>query len=62
MGVELIMQVTRSEDDRLSGNVRDADSAGARDFSGTLELMRVLEDLVPADPGREAATGRRRDS
>ncbi len=49
MTVELIMQVSRSEDDRLTGTVRRDDDADAHRFSGTLELMRVFEDLVPAD-------------
>jgi hypothetical protein len=51
MMVQLIMQVSRGEDDRLTGTVRRGRDADARRFSGTLELMRVFEDLVPADPG-----------
>ena len=52
------MQISRAQDDRLSGTVRRTPSAEPWPFSGTLELMRVLEDLVPADgsgePGAEA--------
>ncbi len=48
MEVELVMRVSRGEDDRLSGNVRRGHGDG-RDFSGTLELMRVFEELVPVD-------------
>ncbi len=47
MVVELVMQVSRGGDDRLSGCVRLAQGAHARDFSGTLELLRVFEELVP---------------
>jgi hypothetical protein len=50
MTVELIMQVSRSEDNRLTGTVRRDKEAGGHGFSGTLELMRVFEELVPADP------------
>jgi hypothetical protein len=46
--IELLMQVTRSSDSRLSGTVRVADRAEPHPFSGTLELMRVFEELVPA--------------
>jgi hypothetical protein len=51
MTVELIMQVSRGEGDRLIGTVRRGNDADARGFSGTLELVRVFEELVPADPG-----------
>ncbi len=48
MAVDLHLQVTRSEDRRFSGTVHALDQSVVRTFSGTLELMRVLEDLVPA--------------
>ncbi len=44
--VDLRLQVTRDEDERLSGTVTAAGEV--RSFSGVLELMRVFEDLVPA--------------
>lgn len=47
MAVELVMQVSRGDGDRLIGTVRLAQETSARDFSGTLELMRVFEDLIP---------------
>jgi hypothetical protein len=49
---ELIMQVSRSAEDRLSGTVRLGAEQKVHHFSGTLELMRVFEELVPcaADP------------
>lgn len=49
MTVELIMEVSRSVDNRLSGTVRSRHAAKALGFSGTLELMRVFEELVPVD-------------
>lgn len=56
--VELVMQISRAQDDRLSGTVRRSPEADLRPFSGTLELMRVLEDLVPTT-GDERAAGAR---
>jgi hypothetical protein len=55
--VNLRLEVTRGEDDRLSGTVRTDTQAEARVFSGTLELMRVFEELVPAhDPAERRIT------
>jgi len=48
VNVDLRLQVTRDEDERLSGTVTGAGEV--RTFSGVLELMRVFEDLVPASP------------
>ena len=45
--IELILQVSRSVENRLSGTVRSCKDAEPHHFSGTLELMRVFEDLVP---------------
>ncbi len=56
--VNLRLEVTRGEDDRLTGIVRTDTPAEVRAFSGTLELMRVFEELVPA---HEAAAPRIRD-
>ena len=47
MAVTLVLDVSRAEGSRLSGTVRLADDANRRRFSGTLELMRVFEELVP---------------
>jgi hypothetical protein len=58
VAVELVMQVRRGEGDRLIGNVRLAQGADAREFSGTLELMRVFEELVPADASSDESSGR----
>lgn len=48
MAVDLLLQVTRGADERLSGTVRAIGGSEAHDFSGTLELMKVFEELVPA--------------
>ena len=48
MTVELAMEVARARNGRLSGTLRVEHEAAPHRFSGTLELMRVLEDLVPA--------------
>jgi hypothetical protein len=53
MAVQLVMVVTRGEGKRLSGTVRLAGGGDARAFSGTLELMRVFEDLVPEGRGAD---------
>jgi hypothetical protein len=58
--VQLIMQISRGEDDRLTGTVRRGSDADGLRFSGTLELMRVFEELVPADQeGTEASSASR---
>jgi hypothetical protein len=48
--IELILQVSRSAENRLSGTVRSGRDSTLHHFSGTLELMRVFEDLVPVVP------------
>lgn len=55
MAVQLEMLVARGLDNRLSGTVRVSDGGEAREFSGTLELMRVFEDLVPVTGGAVAS-------
>jgi hypothetical protein len=57
--LELVLQVSRSAEDRLSGTVRLRDGSELHRFSGTLELMRVFEDLVPLipEPASHAPTG-----
>jgi hypothetical protein len=47
---ELIMRVSRYSDNRLCGTVRVGQGSEIHSFSGTLELMRVFEDLVPLVP------------
>ncbi len=45
MTVKLEMEVTRGADERLIGTVSAEERRVA--FDGTLELMRVFEELVP---------------
>jgi hypothetical protein len=52
------MQVSRGDDDRLTGTVRAARNPSVREFSGTLELMRVFEELVPVDVATDSADTR----
>ena len=49
------MQVSRDGDNRLSGTARLRDGSKLHRFSGTLELMRAFEELVPLVDGAEAA-------
>jgi hypothetical protein len=51
--VELVLQVRRDEHNRLNGSVRVGGESGVHAFSGTLELMHVFEELVPADRPRD---------
>lgn len=50
MAIDLHIHVARGADSRLNGTVRAADADEVRTFSGTLELLRVFEDLLAADP------------
>ncbi len=49
MAVELFLHIARDTDNRLTGTVRARGASEALSFSGTLELMRVFEELVPAE-------------
>jgi hypothetical protein len=49
VAIEILLRVTRSAGDRLNGSAKLATGSEVREFSGMLELMRVFEDLIPAD-------------
>ena len=49
MTIRLLMQVKRDTDGRLGGQVTPAGSDTMHGFSGTLELLKVLEELVLPD-------------
>lgn len=49
MAIDLHINIARGDDDRLSGTVRAAGADEVRPFSGTLELLRVFEDLLAQD-------------
>lgn len=48
MAVDLLLQVTGDQDNRVSGSVCARDGAEAHTISGTLALTRACEELVPA--------------
>ena len=56
--VDLHLQVSRSADNRLSGTIRLPDGRDAHAFSGTLELMRVFEELAPSGLDETVADSR----
>jgi hypothetical protein len=47
--MRVMLDLVRSGDGRLEGTAA-TDAGPAHPFSGTLELLRVLEDLQPALP------------
>ena len=53
IGLIYTLPVSRSLDNQLSGTVRLPDGGNAHSSSGTLELMRVFEEMVP--PGFDEA-------
>jgi hypothetical protein len=56
VSVSLLLHVSRGADNRLSGTVRGRSGSDVRAFSGTLALMRVIEELVPPQP-RDTESG-----
>jgi hypothetical protein len=57
--VDLFVQVSRDHNGRLNGNVVVPAGLGvARSFSGTLELLRVLEDLLVSVTGSDETNQR----
>jgi hypothetical protein len=44
----LKLEITRSADGRLDGRVAAPSIAASRPFSGVLELLRVLEEILDA--------------
>jgi hypothetical protein len=52
--MRLVMQLERDTDGRLCGQItsEDEDAITSLGFSGTLEMLKVLEDLVSAGDGR----------
>ena len=57
MTVRLLMQVSRDNDGRLGGQVIPVGSDEMHGFSGTLELLKVLEDLVLPDGDDDGPEG-----
>jgi hypothetical protein len=55
----LTIEISRSSEGRLDGNVRAESTEPWRPFSGTLELLKVLEEILDvtekaADDGLES--------
>jgi hypothetical protein len=46
------MQLERDSDGRLCEQITREDAVTSLDFSGTLEMLQILEDLVSAGHGR----------
>lgn len=52
--MRLVMQLDRDADGRLCGEITREGAVTSLDFSGTLEMLKVLEDLICAGDGRGA--------
>jgi hypothetical protein len=52
--MRLVMQLELDADGRLCGEITREGTVTSLDFSGTLEMLKVLEDLVSAGDGRGA--------
>ena len=50
--MRIVMQLERDADGRLCGEITREGAGTSLDFSGTLEMLKVLEDLVSAGDGR----------
>jgi hypothetical protein len=48
VAVEILLRVRRGAGDRLDGSACISGGTDVREFSGILELMRVFEELIPA--------------
>jgi hypothetical protein len=49
----LVLEIARSSDGRLDGRIRAEFAEPWRPFSGVLELLKVLEEILDAaEPGR----------
>jgi hypothetical protein len=59
VAVEILLRVTRGDGDRLDGSANVIGNSEVHEFSGMLELLRVFEDLIPADAPREPGTTER---
>ena len=51
--MRLVMQLERDTDGRLRGQITREGAVTSFGFSGMLEMLKVLEDLVPAGETRE---------
>jgi hypothetical protein len=56
--VRISLEFLRAEGDRLEGRILTADGRVAVAFSGTLDLLRVIEELHRADGDAAGANAR----
>jgi hypothetical protein len=52
VAMRLVMQLERDSDERLCEQITREDAVTSLGFSGTLEMLKVLEELVSAGDGR----------
>jgi hypothetical protein len=45
----LSLEVRRTSDGRLEGQVRSESATAWRSFSGVLEFLKVIEELIPTE-------------
>jgi hypothetical protein len=55
--VRLLVDVTRTPDGRLEGRISLGSSDPEHTFSGVLELLKVLEDLLDRDGATRTSEG-----
>jgi hypothetical protein len=53
--LQLLVEIDRTADGRLEGRIRHGAAEEWTAFSGVLELLKVLEDLVEVDPSQLSA-------
>jgi hypothetical protein len=61
--VRLVLVIDRNADGRVEGSVHPAGVRASMHFSGLLELLGTLEELLPADeggPGEGSRAGRQK--
>jgi len=45
--MRLIAEITKSSDGRFEGTIRCGEAGAPIPFSGVLDLLRILEDVIP---------------
>jgi hypothetical protein len=55
--MSLLVAVTRTPDGRLEGQISSSSSDPGHEFSGVLELLKVLEDLLDGHDAAPASEG-----
>jgi hypothetical protein len=58
--MSLMVSLTRTPDGRLEGRISSGASDPGHEFSGVLELLKVLEDLLDRDDVAPASEGHTR--